>query len=99
MKIYISGPISGTDDFMERFTRAEKALNNKHPGCEVVNPARELADKDFDLWEEYMGESLKMLCGCDTILMMRNWLFSRGAKIERMVAEQLHMNIIEEVEL
>lgn len=98
MKIYISGPISGTEDYMERFAQAEKTLNNKYPGCEVVNPARELADRQ-DTWTGYMGECLKMLCGCDTIFMMRNWLFSRGAKIERIVAEQLSLDILEEVNL
>ena len=99
-KIYISGPISGTSDYMQRFKNAEKILKNKNKNFEIVNPAVENAKlPDGTSWETYMGESLKMLCVCDTILMLRNWMWSRGAKIERMVAEQLHMNIIEEVEL
>ena len=38
MKIYISGAITGTDDYMERFEKAEKELAEK--GYSVVNPAK-----------------------------------------------------------
>ena len=76
MKVYISGPISGTDDYIERFAAAEKYLQKR--GYEVVNPARENASlPEGTRWQEYMGESLKMLCGCDAIFMLRNWIGSR----------------------
>ena len=38
MKIYISGAITGTDDYMKRFAKAEKELTEK--GYSVVNPAK-----------------------------------------------------------
>ena len=38
MKIYISGAITGTDDYMERFEKAEKELTDK--GYSVLNPAK-----------------------------------------------------------
>lgn len=37
-KIYISGPITGTDNYMERFEKAENGL--KALGVSVVNPAK-----------------------------------------------------------
>lgn len=37
MKLYISGPITGTDDYMERFAAAQKELEEE--GWSVVNPA------------------------------------------------------------
>ena len=37
-RIYISGAITGTDDFMERFQKAEEKL--KEAGHMVYNPAR-----------------------------------------------------------
>ena len=40
-KIYISGPISGTDDFMERFASMETRLHEL--GYAVINPAKECA--------------------------------------------------------
>ena len=36
-KIYLSGPITGTDDYTERFQKAEKELTRS--GFSVVNPA------------------------------------------------------------
>ena len=37
-RIYISGPISGTKDYMERFSSAEKKLAEE--GYAVLNPAK-----------------------------------------------------------
>ncbi len=37
MKLYISGPITGTDDYMERFAAAQKELEEE--GWTVINPA------------------------------------------------------------
>ena len=37
MKIYISGKITGTTDYMERFGNKQRELEQK--GYEVVNPA------------------------------------------------------------
>lgn len=37
MRIYISGPITGTDDYMERFAKAEEELTAA--GHQVYNPA------------------------------------------------------------
>lgn len=98
MKVYISGPISGTNDYMERFAVAEKILQDR--GYEVVNPAKENAVLPAGTaWEVYMGESLKMLCTCDAIFMMKNWLWSRGAKLEYAVATRMDKVIMEEEKL
>lgn len=97
MKVYISGPISGTTDYMERFMAAEVVLLLK--GHKVVNPAKENAYLPAGTsWEKYMGESLKMLCECDAIYMMRNWNRSRGAKVEYCVATQMGKTILSEEE-
>ena len=32
MRVYISGPITGTDDYMERFAEAEEKLRNAVKG-------------------------------------------------------------------
>ena len=36
--IYISGPITGTSDYMKRFEKAEKELTEN--GYSVINPAK-----------------------------------------------------------
>ena len=38
MKIYLSGPITGTKDYMKRFAEAEQRLTER--GHSVINPAR-----------------------------------------------------------
>ena len=81
MKIYISGAISGTDDYMERFAKAEKELTDK--GYSVVNPAKvnaQLPENTSN--EEYMKMSFCMLDMCDGIYMLKGWKKSWGANRE-----------------
>lgn len=95
-KIYISGPISGTNDYMERFGSAERFLRSK--GYDVVNPAAENAKlPEGTSWETCMGESLKMLCSCDAIYMLRNSMQSRGAMVEYGVACGMDKEVMMEV--
>ena len=51
IKIYISGKITGTTDYIQRFERAEKALSKYI----VINPAKVNAQLPIETtWEEYM---------------------------------------------
>ncbi len=88
-KIYISGPISGTDDWEERFTRAEKDLRGIYSAAgeeiEVVNPAA-IVMPESTTWQQYMDITLQMLRGCDEIYMLAGWRSSKGAQIERLYA-------------
>lgn len=81
MKIYISGAITGTYDYMERFAKAEKELAEQ--GYSVVNPAKVNAQlpRDTD-YEDYMKMSFCMLSMCDSIYMLRGWRKSCGANRE-----------------
>lgn len=94
-KIYISGPITGTDDYMERFERAEEQL--KAEGYEVINPAKVngMLPKSTS-YQEYMAMSVTMLKMAAGIYMLKGWRKSRGARAENMMAEILSMRIIEE---
>lgn len=81
MRIYISGAITGTDDYMERFSKAEKELAEN--GYSVINPAKVNAQLPEDTtYEEYMKMCFCMLDMCDSIYMLKGWDKSCGANRE-----------------
>ena len=81
MKIYISGAITGTNDYMERFAMAEKELTEQ--GYSVINPAKVNAQLPEDTtYEEYMKMCFCMLDMCDSIYMIKGWEKSCGASQE-----------------
>ena len=97
MKIYISGAITGTDDYMERFSKAEKELEEQ--GYSVVNPAKVNAQLPEDTsYEEYMKMSFCMLDMCDGICMLKDWEKSCGANRELGYAMAKNMIIMFEKE-
>ena len=80
-RIYISGAITGTTVYMERFSKAEEYLTKQ--GFSVINPAKVNAQLPDDTnYEEYMKMSITMLDMCDSIYMLKGWSSSRGANRE-----------------
>ena len=95
MKIYISGAISNTDDYMERFAKAEKELTAK--GWSVVNPAKVNAQLPEDTsYEEYMRMSFCMLDMCVAIYMLDGFEKSCGSNRELGYAMEKDMIIMYE---
>lgn len=95
MKVYISGAITGTDDYMERFAKAEKYLTKL--GYSVVNPAKVNAQLPEDTdYEDYMKMSFCMLSICDAIYLLRGYEKSCGAKRELEFAKSEDMEIVYE---
>lgn len=95
-KIYISGPVTGTDDYRERFAMAERYLHRiGHKN--TINPVEFCWSLPKDTtWEQYMIMGFALLSQCDTIYMMRGWESSEGAKAERKKAIEDGKNIIYE---
>lgn len=94
-KVYISGPITGTKDYLERFERVENELPLIHQGVEVINPAKVNANlPESTTWEEYMRMSLCMLSMCDGIYMMEGWQQSRGANLEYAYAKGMGITVL-----
>lgn len=97
MKIYISGKVTGTNDYVERFAEAQRTLEVKYPCCEVVNPVRENSKLPEDTsWIGYMANSVNLLSECDVIYMLKGWEQSRGAGIEHTIAIGAEMEVIYE---
>ena len=81
MKIYISGAITGTDDYMDRFASAQKELAKQ--GYIAINPAVINSLLPLDTThEQYMQMSFCMLDMCDTIYLLNGWEKSMGANQE-----------------
>ena len=93
MKIYISGAITGTDDYVTRFGKAEARLRNQ--GFEVINPA-EVNGRlpKSTTYEQYMEMSMLMLGMCDSIYMLKGWESSKGSNREYGYAVGKDLSII-----
>ncbi len=82
MRIYISGKITGTLDYMERFQRAESCVKAEHKDADVINPAKVNVMMPSLTHDEYMRMSFCMLDMADAIFMTSGWEDSKGACME-----------------
>lgn len=98
--IYISGKISGTDDYHNRFGKAEEKL--KSDGYKVLNPVKVGKWLEFYLapeiptWIQYMKQAIQTMMSADCIYMLKGYRESKGARIELFLAKILQYEIIYE---
>lgn len=97
-RIYIAGKVSGLNYnyAWHQFAAAEKHLTSQGRKTgkrqKVVNPMV-ICRKEWS-WLRCMIVCLRYLIQCDTIYLLENWKYSRGAKIEYTIACLLRKNII-----
>lgn len=93
MKIYISGRITGTDDFKPRFNLA--AIEILRKGHEAINPVglQKILAPETTSWAQYMAAALGLLYASDAVLLLPDWENSKGAQKERAAARRLGMRI------
>ena len=97
MVVYISGKITGTNDFASRFNNAEVKL--KQHGYDVLNPVSFNKDIPDDAsWEDYMKNCLQYIAKADAIYMLDGWRMSKGANIEHRIAMDLGIRVLYEKE-
>ena len=92
MKIYISGPMTGYDDFNRKeFNKAALQIDIK--GDTPINPA---ILPDSLTQAEYMDICLAMLRAADAIYMLNGFEESKGAMCELAYAEKLGLKVMEQ---
>lgn len=100
MRCYISGTITGVKHADKLFARAEEKL--KLLVYEVVNPYKfgEHLNKEYakenkvPKYENYMRGDIELLINCDAIYLLENCGTSKGAMLEKKIAEVLKMQIM-----
>jgi hypothetical protein len=91
--VYISGPMTGYEDFnFPAFNEAARLLQQH--GYDVVNPAEHGVVEGAE-WEDYLRYDLIQLARCTSIVLLPGWEASRGANLEVHVARRLGLNFIE----
>lgn len=89
-ELFISGPISGVPDYGMNFGRASKELVDA--GYEIMTPVNNrpwVVDEDEALWTSYMRASLRQLLRCHGVALLEGWQYSRGAQVEKALADSL----------
>jgi len=91
MKVYLSGPISDSPKATEHFKKAEEYVSDWAE--EVINPISLGTGRD---WVMVMREAIILLMGADAVYMLRGWRSSKGASLERLLAQKLEMHVFYE---
>jgi hypothetical protein len=91
-RIYIAGPMTGHPDFNYPAFH-EAAARLRAQGYTVLNPAENPVPA-CGTWQGYMRMALAQLVTCDCVALLPGWIESRGALIERKLAQVLHMRVV-----
>ena len=81
--IYLSGPVTGNEEAIHDFARAEALAEKLYPDALIFNPMKIAAGAPDLSYEEILDLDIMILDRfCDHILMIRGWWGSRGANRE-----------------
>lgn len=96
MVVYISGAITGTTDYMDRFCNAATKL--RRAGFDrIINPAKQLSvlPEETTPHETYMELALGFLSVADVIVLLDGWQQSKGCLEEVAYAKRFGKLILE----
>lgn len=92
MRVYISGPMTGIQNFnFPAFNAAASKL--RAMGYEVVNPVDINGDHSVP-WTDCLRKDLKEMLNCDLLALLPGWQNSKGAHLEMHVAHRVGIGIV-----
>jgi hypothetical protein len=95
MKVYITGAVTGTENYLEKFAKAEEQLREQ--GYEVINPARVNSHLPRSTtYAQYMQMCSMMLNMADAIYMLSDCHLSNGSVAEIKWAKAIGLIILDE---
>ena len=98
MVVYISGPITGTKDYLERFENVHQRLIDANFDGDVINPAYIMDRLPAGTpHETYMKISMALLENADIMLLLDGWEKSSGCLEEVAYASEKNILIVKEV--
>ena len=100
MKVMISQPMAGKSNEQIRKEREEIVQKFKSLHIDILNTLIEESaePKSYNEYHPalfYMGESIKYMGQVDAIYFMKGWEQSRGCRIERAVAQEYNVKILD----
>jgi len=88
MRLYLSGKITGNDNYRKDFAEGRARLENA--GYDVCDPT-DLGFPEDIPWEDAMRHDIREMLGCDGVALLPSWEESGGARIEARLARDLGM--------
>ena len=95
MIAYLSGPMTGLpDNGYPAFQVAAERLRAQ--GVQVISP-HEIVPPGAapHSWEDHMRADLAALLTCDVVVLLHGWETSRGAQLEKTVAEAIGLKVVD----
>lgn len=89
--IYISGKITGDDNYKSKFAEAERILTEK--GFNVINPCK-VGEYEFFSYEQFLHIDFALIDCADALFMLEDWKDSKGALREWHYAQSHGKTII-----
>lgn len=94
MKVYLSSGMRGYPDLnFPAFN--EKAAELRAKGMVVVNPAENFAGSQTVSRAECMAQDIRLLLGCDALVVFGQWEDSPGAKVEVVTAWSVGLPVLD----
>lgn len=97
MKVYISGKISGEnyEKVTQKFNQAAAQVSAY--GYTPINPL-DNGVHHAEEWNKHMAADIAMLLECEAIYLLTDWNDSKGARIEKNIAEEIGIEIMHQPE-